>query len=209
MNKQRKLARAKYIGDIAIGIGLVATAGSAIYSTTTQAGIANSQLSLEQDQESKQDTAFNQLQALINNPASFFSSPVYTSAFNQGTQAVSRAGAAAGQNNTSRTLSGGQATALQAYGQSFGEQQLFNQEQLLAGMSGTGFNPTSAAGTASAAASSATGSLNSLAGLLSFFGNSGGGGLLSGGGQLASTAMGEDDWLAAQNTGEGLAGFAL
>ena len=197
-------------GAIAIGVGLTVGAGAAIYGSTVQSGIANSQLSLAQDQQSKQDTAFNQLQTLINNPGSFFQSPVYTAAFNQGTQAVSRAGAAAGQNNTSGILSGGQATALQAYGQSFGEQQLFNQEQLLAGMSGTGFNPTSAASTASGAAQAGTGNLNSLAGLLSFFGTSGigGGGGMDASGFTGAVNAGEDQYLAGANAG-GLAGFAL
>lgn len=159
--------------DIIIGAGLVLTAGAAAYSTHTQAGIANSQLGLAQDQQWKQDQSFQQLQQLISDPASFFNSPVYQASAKQGTQAVARSNAAAFGPN-----SGNEATALQQFGQTFGQQQLLSQEQLLAGMSGTGFNPTAAAGTASGAASSAAGSLSSLGGLLAFFGSSqsGGGG---------------------------------
>jgi hypothetical protein len=202
MQKLRKFAQALEAGewferqkstqvfaDIAIGVGLVAAAGASVYGTVTQAGIAGQQLSLENSQNYRQGTAFNQLEALINNPSAFFGSPVYQAAFNQGTQAVSRAGAAAGTNNTSSAIpQGGMATALQTFGQSFGEQQLLSQEQLLAGMSGTSFNPASAGATASGAAQSATGSLNSLAGLLSFFGTSGiAGGAGGGGGNFGLT----------------------
>jgi hypothetical protein len=156
---------------IAVGVGLVVGAGASIYATSTQSGIANSQLSLEQDQQYKQDTAFNQLESLINNPASFFSSPVFQASEAQGAQAVARTNAAQSGPN-----SGNEATALQTFGQGFAQQQLLSQENLLAGMSGTGFNPSSAGATASGAASAATGGLNSLAGLLAFFGSSGIGG---------------------------------
>jgi hypothetical protein len=158
-------------GGIAVGIGLVVGAGASIYATTTQAGIANKGLSLAQDQQYKQDTAFNQLQELMNNPSSFFSSPVYQAAFGQGSQAVARQEAAQFGPN-----SGNEASALQAYGQSFGQQQLLSQEQLLASMSGTGANPAGALNTASGASSAAAGGLQGLAGLLSFFGTSGFGG---------------------------------
>jgi len=157
---------------IAIGTGLALTAGAAVYSTDEQGKIAGQELGLANTQAGKQNQAFNQLQQLISNPQSFFDSPVYTAAANQGTQSVARANAASSGPN-----SGNEAQALQAYGQSFGQQQLLSQEQLLAGMSGTGFNPAGAAGTASGAASSAAGSLGSLGGLLAFFGSSG----LSGG----------------------------
>jgi hypothetical protein len=174
---------------IAVGVGLTVAGGAAIYGSSVQSGIANSQLGLAQDQQFKEDSAFNQLQQLINNPASFFSSPVYQASFNQGTQAVVRGGASQGLNNTSTNApQGGEATALQAYGQSFGEQQLLSQEQLLAGMSGTGFNPTAAAGTASGAASAATSNLGSLAGLLSFFGSSG----MAAGAGGAASGLGAD-----------------
>lgn len=160
----------RVFADIAVGVGLALTAGASIYATTTQAGIAGSQLSLAQDQQFKQDQSFNQLQQLLQNPASFFDSPVYKAAADQGSSAVARQNAAAFGPN-----SGNEATALQTFGQSFGQQQLFQQEQLLAGMSGTGFNPSGALGGASGAAGSAAGGLASLGGLLSFFGNSGAG----------------------------------
>lgn len=163
--------------DIAIGIGLVAAAGASAYGASVQGGIAGQQMGLAQDQQYKQDQSFQQLQQLISDPGSFFKSPVYQASFDQGTHAVQRAEQASGYLG-----SGNEAAALQSYGQSFGQQQLFNQEQLLAGMSGTGFNPAGAAGTASGAASSAAGSMNNLAGLLTFFGQSGMGGGGGGGG---------------------------
>jgi hypothetical protein len=104
---------------------------------------------------------------LINNPQSFFSSPVYQAAFNQGTAAVS-----AQQNAGGFLGSSNAAGALQAYGQTFGQQQLLSQEQLLAGMSGTGFNPAAAGSSASNSAQLSAGNLASLGGLLAFFGNS-------------------------------------
>ena len=159
----------RVFADIAIGIGLAVTAGAAIYSTSVQGGIANQELGLAQTQAGKQNQAYSQLQQLISNPSSFFDSPVYTAAANQGGAQVARQNAAQFGGN-----SGNEATALQAYGQSFGQQQLLSQEQLLAGMSGTGFNPAGAAGTASGAASAGAGSLASLGGLLAFFGSSGG-----------------------------------
>src|SRR5271154_476745 len=145
-------------GYIAVGIGLVASAAVSAYGANKQGQEANAALSIAGNQEYKQNQAFDQLQTLINNPASFFGSPVYQAAFGQGTQAVSRSSAASFGGGPS----GNTATALQAYGQSFGEQQLFSQEELLAGMSGTGFNPSGAVGTASSATSAQTGSLNSL-----------------------------------------------
>src|SRR5271165_6595434 len=132
---------------IAVGVGLVVGAGASVYATSTQAGIANKQLGLAEDQQFKKDTAFQQLQQLLANPASFFSSPVYQSAADQGTQAVARSNAAAFGPN-----SGNEASALQQFGQTFGQQQLLNQEQLLASMSGTGANPSSALSGASGAA---------------------------------------------------------
>jgi len=84
----------KYFGDIAIGIGLAVTAGASIYSTTTQAGIANQQLALEQTQNQRQNTAFTQLQQLIQNPGSFLNSPVFTSALNVGEAGAAHANAA-------------------------------------------------------------------------------------------------------------------
>jgi hypothetical protein len=156
---------------IAIGTGLALTAGAAVYATSTQAGIAGQELGLANTQAGKQNQSFNQLQQLLNDPSSFFDSPVYKSAADQGGAQVARQNAAQFGAN-----SGNEAQALQAYGQTFGQQQLLSQEQLLAGMSGTGFNPAGAAGTASNAAGSAAGSLSSLGGLLAFFGSSGGAG---------------------------------
>ncbi len=152
----------------AVGVGLAASGAASLYGAVTNAGVAGDAESIAANQASKQNTAFNQLQTLLNNPQSFFSSPVYTAAANQGGAQVARQNAAAFGPN-----SGNEATALQAYGQSFGQQQLLSQEQLLAGMSGTQYNPSSSLQVASGAASSSASSLSSLGGLLSFFGNSG------------------------------------
>jgi hypothetical protein len=157
-------------GAIAIGVGLTVGAGAAIYATSSQNSIANKELGIANSQQGKQDIAFNQLQQLISNPGSFFDNPVFTSAANQGGAQVARQNAAAFGPN-----SGNEATALQAYGQTFGQQQFLEQEQLLAGMSGTGFNPVGGASAASGAVQSSAGSLASLGGLLSFFGSSGAG----------------------------------
>lgn len=174
-------------GYIAIGIGLVAGAAASAYSTSTQAGIADQQLQLAGSQNYRQATSFEQLQQLLNNPQSFFDSPVYKSAAAQGTQATQRAQAASGFLG-----SGNEAAALQQYGQTFGQQQLFNQESLLASMSGASFNPSGALGGASSAAGAAGSSLNSLAGLLSFFGNSGLGSIGAAAGGSTTIAGGID-----------------
>ena len=161
---------AKVFADIAIGVGLVAAAGAAAYGTYTQGQIAGDANSLAANQAGKQNQAFQQLQQLIQDPGSFFNSPVYKASADQGAQAVAKTNAAAFGPNSMN-----EATALQSFGQQFGQQQLLGQEQLLAGMSGTGFNPAGALGTASGAAQSAAGNLASIGGLMSFFGNSGSG----------------------------------
>jgi hypothetical protein len=157
-------------------------AGAEIYSSDQQHSIEEQQLGLANTQAGKQNLAFNQLQQLINDPSSFFSSPVYTAAANQGGAQVARQMASGGFRD-----SGNEATALQAYGQTFGQQQLLSQEQLLANMSGVGFNPAGALSGASGSAAAATGSLNSLAGILAFFGSSGAG---SGGGSTGNPSAG-------------------
>jgi hypothetical protein len=161
----KSVCNAEVWGAALVGAGLIVSAGASVFSTLTQKGIANSQLGIEEDQLGKQDQSFQQLQQLLTNPQSFFDSPVFKSAADQGGAQVARQNAAAFGPN-----SGNEAQALQAYGQTFGQQQLLGQEELLAGMSGTGFNPSTAASGASSAISSATASANSLAGMLAFFG---------------------------------------
>lgn len=176
---------------IAIGGSALIGAGVGLYEGSKQGQVANTQLGLEQDQTAKQDSAFMQLQTLLSNPNSFFqNNGVYSAAFDQGTAAVARGSAASGGNNTNAKAPQGQeAVALQTFGQSFGSQQLLGQEELLAGMSGTGFNPAAAGSSASSAYGAQGSSLNSLAGLLSFFGSSGGGGLLGGGNSTPFTPL--------------------
>jgi len=183
--------------DIAIGAGLAISAAASVYSTTTQAGIAGQQLGMAQTTQGEQMTSFNQLQQLITNPSSFFSSPIYTAAAGQGASAVAKENAAAYGPN-----SGNEAAALQKYGQSFGQQQLLSQEQLLASISGVGASASTAqsGAAASGAASAAAGGMNSLAGLLSFFGNSGAG---SGAGGSAAATTDYNSFVAA-NSGDAM-----
>ncbi len=162
----------------AVGVGVGA------YDASKQQGIENKALGIGETQLQMQEQSFGQLQQLIQNPGSFFSSPVYQAAFGQGTQATMRA-----SESTGYTGSGNELTALQGYGQSFGESQLLSQEQLLAGMSGTGFNPASATQVASGANNT---SFNQLGTLLAALGQSGsmfnGGG--GGGGSVTPGAAG-------------------
>lgn len=168
---------------IAIGTGLALGAGASIYGSVTQAGIAGQQNALAMNQQSKQNLAFNQLQQLLSDPGSFLSNPLFTSTLNAGSSAVAHQNAAAFGPN-----SGGEGTALQTFGQSLASSQLLGQEELLAGMSGTGFNPSTALSGAAGGAAATTANLSSLSGLLAFFGNSGGAG--GGGGAAGGNGAG-------------------
>lgn len=166
--------------DIAIAAASVIGTAAGLYESGQQGKYANHALSIADDQRNKQDTSFNQLQDLLKDPSSFFSSPVYLSAFDQGTKAVGRGNAAAGYLG-----SGNMSTALQQYGQSFGQSQLFQQEELLAGMSGTGFNPSGAVGVASGAGQNAFNDLGQVLASLGYAtgkGGTGWGGSGAGGG---------------------------
>lgn len=172
--------------DIIIGAGMVLSAGASIYSANKQGQVANSQLGIEQDQQYKQDHAWNQLQDLMTNPTNFFTNPAFKMSEDQGSQAVARQTAASGFGG-----SGNQAAALQEYGQTFAFSQLQSQEALLAGMSGTGFNPTTAGANASSAFGAQNANMQNLAGMLSFVGNGmGGGGGGGGGGPTYFTGSG-------------------
>lgn len=157
--------------DIAVAAGMAISAGASAYSASKQGQVANSQLDLMRDQTYKQDQSFSMLQDLMTDPGKFFDNPVYKAAFNQGSSAVAHQNAANFGPN-----SGSEAGALQTFGQSFGFSQLQQQEQLLAGMSGTQFNPAAAGQAASGAFGAANQDWQQLAGTLSFFGNKGGGG---------------------------------
>ena len=149
-----------------IGVA-VAGAGIAVgaYESSQQAGISSEALGLASNQNARQAYSFNQLQTLMNNPGSFFDSPVYQAAFNQGSQAVARQSAAGGFTGSTNA-----AEALQTFGQSFGQQQLLSQEELLASMSGANVNPASALNPASGAGAQ---SFNPLGTLLAALGQTG------------------------------------
>ena len=142
---------ATVVGVVGIGAGL--------YESSQQQAISSQALGLAQNTQGEQMQAYQQLQQLIANPNSFFQSGVYQSAFNQGSAAVQRQQSAAGFNGSTND-----SAALQAYGQSFGQQQLLEQEQLLASMSGTtsASSPASALGAASGASSASFGQLGTL-----------------------------------------------
>lgn len=91
--------------------------------------------------KSKQDFYDSQLKALMADPSSFFSSPIFTAALKVGQGAVQAQMAASGFNRSSNIM-----TALQEHAQGFAAQQLLSQEQLLAGLSGAGQNLPAAEG---------------------------------------------------------------
>lgn len=121
---------AAVVGIVGIGVGA--------YEANQSQNIAKRALGLGASQADKQNQSYMQLQDLMQNPGSFLDNPLFKSSLNTGLQGVTRQTAAAGFKG-----SGNEATALESYGQSFASSQLLSQEQLLAGMSGTGFNPAS------------------------------------------------------------------
>jgi hypothetical protein len=146
-------------------VGVVGIAAGA-YEASQQHGIEKQALGLEATQAQKQNQSYMQLQGLIQDPSTFLQNPLFQSTLNTGLQGVTRQMSAQGYKG-----SGNQMTALESYGQSFASSQLLGQEQLLAGMSGTGFNPAGAAQTASGAN---TATFNQLGTLLYALGQTGG-----------------------------------
>ena len=167
------------VGLIVGSIGAAAAVGSlavGAYAASTQAGEASTAENLAKGTAATQAGYNAQLQQLIANPNSFFSSAPYQAAFNQGTTAVARSQAAQGFLGSANA-----GAAEQAFGQTFGASQLASQEQLLASLSGAGAasSPAQAVG---AAASASSGASNTLSGVLASLGfsyglyNQGGGG---------------------------------
>ena len=167
---------------IAIGAGLALGAGAAIYSTSTQAGIAGQQLGMAQTTQQEQEQYDQMLLKLMQNPSTYLSSPLFQSTLNTGLTGVAhQLGAATGGN------AGMETTGLEQFGQSLASNQLLQQESLLASLSGATApsSPSQSASVASGAAAAGAGGLNSLAGLLAFFGASGVAG--GGGGGVSAT----------------------
>ena len=167
--------------SIGIGTWLVAGVGAAgigagLYEANQANSIATQGLGLAEQTQAEQMQSYQQLQALMNDPASFFQSPVYQAAFNQGSAAVSRSA-----NSQYGPNSSAEQAQLQTFGQSFGQQQLLSQEQLLAQMSGT-TAPSSPASAIGAATGANANSFNSLGTLLAALGQTAGGGFFGGGG---------------------------
>jgi hypothetical protein len=155
---------------IAVGVGLAVSGAAAIYGTTTQAGIAGQQLSMAQTTQAEQEYYNQQLMHLMQNPAAYLESPLFKSSLNVGLTGVAhQLGAASGPN------SGMEAAGLLSYGSSFANNQVLQQESLLASLSGVTApsSPSQSAGVASGAAATGTSSLSSLGGILAFLGSSG------------------------------------
>jgi hypothetical protein len=164
----------------AVGIGVGA------YESSQEQGIQKQALGIADTQAGKQNQSYMQLQQLMQNPGSFLDNPLFQSSLKTGLTGVSKQMASQGYLG-----SGNEATALETYGQSFASNQLLSQEQLLAGMSGTGFNPASATSVGSQANSQ---SFQQLGTLLYALGQTGGfAGFGSSGGGMGSTTTGGAD----------------
>jgi hypothetical protein len=168
-------------GAAAVGTGLLATAGASIYGTIEQGNIASQGLNLAQTTQSEQEQYNQMLMKLMQNPAAYLSSPLFQSTLTTGLTGVAhQLGAATGGN------AGMETTGLEQFGQSLASNQLLQQESLLASISGAGAasSPSQGLGAATGATAASVGNLNSLAGLLAFFGA---GGLASAGGGVSAT----------------------
>ena len=126
----------------------VAVASVAVGAYSAYEGHKNSQAASRSAQniENKQNYYNDQLKALMADPGSFFSNPVFTAARDQGLQATERQMAAGGFN-----MSGNMTSALMQQGQSFAAGQLLSQEQLLADLSGAKQNASEARNSSTAA----------------------------------------------------------
>jgi hypothetical protein len=151
-------------------VGVVGLAAGA-YEYSQSSAIQKKALAMGATQQDKQNLAFSQLQTLMQDPSAFLKDPLFQSSLDTGLTGVSRQMASAGYLG-----SGNQMTALEQYGQSFASSQLLSQEQLLAGMSGTGFNPASAAGVSAGAQGQSFQQLGTLLYALGQTSGSGGGG---------------------------------
>jgi len=157
----------------AIGGGLIANANS---------GIPGWEKSEIQTEYGEQQSFEKQLKALIANPSTFLSNPLFTSTLNLGLGTASRGMAASGMAG-----SGNEAAELEQYGQTFASGQLGAQESLLASLSGlsttaAGINAASGGANTSAVPGITSGALNSLALALGIGSGSPGGGGGGGGG---------------------------
>ena len=132
-----------------IGIGGIVLGG---INAANSNSIAGQQLGLAQDVQGKQDTYNNMLMNLMSNPGDFLNSPIFQSTLNVGTQGAERALASQGFLG-----SGNEATALTQDGTSLASGQFFQQEGILAGLSGAQASSSpSQAGTSAANANQQT-----------------------------------------------------
>jgi hypothetical protein len=149
---------------LAIAGAAAASAGAGIYESNQSAGISSQALGLAQNTQNEQAFYNNQLMQLMSNPSSFLTSPVFQAGLNQGLSGVSRQMAAQGYLG-----SGNEAQALETYGQSYAQQELTQQEQILGADAGiqSAPNPASALGAATGAQGQ---SANQLGGSLASLG---------------------------------------
>ena len=171
-------------------VGVVGIAAGA-YEASQQHGIEKQAIGIAATQGQKQNQSYMQLQSLMQDPSAFLNNPLFQSSLDTGLQGVTRQMQAGGFKG-----SGNEATALEGYGQSFASGQLLSQEQLLAGMSGTGFNPASATSVGSNANSQTFNQLGTLLYALGQTGGSsfgGGGGSPGFGSSMGSTTVGGAD----------------
>jgi hypothetical protein len=159
----------------AIAVGVAGIAAGAIEASQSQ-GIAKQSLGLAATQAQKQNQSYVQLQNLMQDPSAFLNNPLFQSTLNVGLSGVSRQMAAQGYLG-----SGNQMTALEQYAQSSASSQLLAQEQLLAGMSGTGFNPAGSLNVGTGANNQSFQQLGTVLYALGQTGGFGGGGFSGGG----------------------------
>ena len=113
-------------------VGVAVSVGSALYGGYQANKQANAAIKAGKDPLAKERKHYAGLLGdLIDDPSSFYSNPLYQSAFGQGTQAVVRGMASQGYAG-----SGNMATGLQQYGQTFGYNMLKDYEQFLAELAG-------------------------------------------------------------------------
>ena len=153
---------------INVGIAAVGVVSSA-YSAKRQRDQAGK---LGKDPVSSQRTGYSKdLQTMMDDPSSFYSNPMYQSAYGQGQQAVTRGLASQGYAG-----SGNMATGLQQYGQSFGFGMFKDYSKFLAELAGFTFNnnnPQVAAQGTQWANQGLEGAFGQLGGIAGLFGPSG------------------------------------
>lgn len=191
------------------GVALVANIGMGAYQMSQQSGIAGQESSMAGVIFGEQQGFEKQLEKLIADPSSIAQNPAYQFALGQGENAISAGGLAkfGGQG-------GGTGLALEQYAAGYASQELGQQEQLLASLSGlqTASSPAQLLSGASQANSTAFNMTGQLGGALGAY--LGGGGYGAGGtgtagwfGSGTPGAISGGSGTGGSNMGTGLAGY--